>query len=172
MSNNHTKFLPKLMTFYFSLTKSLLSTRATKKFMLDVLYDQYLVKSHFHCLTETELQWHDDLDQIKSIFNGQFKIEFNINEDKCKNIMIRYKDNISIINHVKWNGISVIQFQKVTFGNQPINHSVVYPSPSSFQVNFVNYIIDIVEEYYIEVLLGDLNNFFFLSEFSFRTIHE
>lgn len=92
MSNNHTKFLPKLMTFYFSLTKNLLSIRTIKKFMLDVLYNQYLVKSHFHCLTETELQGHDDLDQIKSIFNGQFKIEFNINEDKCKNIMIRYKD--------------------------------------------------------------------------------
>ena len=133
--------------------------------MLDVLYDQHLVKSHFHCLTETELQWHDDLDQIKSIFNGQFKIEFNINEDKCKNIMIHYKDNISIINHVKWNGISVIQFQKVTFGNQPVNLSVVYPSPSSYQVNFVNYIIDIVEEYNIEILLGDLNNFFFYQSF-------
>ena len=99
--NNHIKFLTKLMISYFSLTKNLLNIPTIKKFMLDVLYDQHLVESHFHCLTETQLQWHDDLDQIKSIFNGQFKIEFNINEDKCKNMVIRYKDNISIINHIK-----------------------------------------------------------------------
>ena len=56
----------------------------------------------------------------------------------------------------------MIQFQKVTFANQPINLSVVYPpSPSSAQVNFVNYMIDIVEEYNFEILLGDLNKIFF-----------
>ena len=99
--NNHIKFLTKLMILYFCLTKNLLNIRTIKKFMLDVLCDQHLVESHFHYLTETQLQWHEDLDQIKSIFNGQFKIEFSINEDKCKNMVIRYKDNISIINHIK-----------------------------------------------------------------------
>ena len=160
------------MILYFSLTKNLLNIRTIMKSMLDVLYDQHLVESHFHCFTETKLQWHDDLDQIKSIFNRQFKIEFNINEDKCKNIVIRYKDNICIINHVKRNGILVIQFQKVTFANQPINLLVVYPpSLSSSQVNFVNYMIDIVEEYNIQILLGDLNNFFSMRVF-FHSIHE
>ena len=95
---------------------------------------------------------------VKSIFNGQFTIEFNINEDKYKSIGICYKDNISIINHhVKLNGISVIQFQKCTFADQPVNLAVVYRSPSSCQVNFVNYLVDIVEENNIDILLGDFN---------------
>ena len=84
-------------------------------------------------------------------------MEFNVNEDKYKNIAICYKDNISIINHVKLNDILVIQFQKSPFADQPINVAVVYRSPSSSRVNFVNYLIDIVEENDIDILLGDFN---------------
>ena len=97
MSNNHIKFLPKLMISYFSLT---INISSIKKLVLGALCDQHLVGSYFHFLTETQLQWHNDLDQIKSIFKEQFKIEINLNDDKYES-MIRYKDNISIINHVK-----------------------------------------------------------------------
>ena len=62
-----------------------------------------------------------------------------------------------LLNHVKLNGISVIQFWKSTFADQPINLAVVNRSPGSSQVNFVNYLIIIVEENNIDILLGDLN---------------
>ena len=88
MSNNQIKFLPKLMVSDFSLTITLLYIRSIKAHMLDVLTDQHLIESDFLCLTETKLQRHNDLDQIKSIFDGQFTIEFNINEDKYKSIAI------------------------------------------------------------------------------------
>ena len=141
----------------YSLTITVLNIRSIKEHMLDVLCDQHLIGSDFLCLTETQLQKHDDLDQIKSIFNGQFTTEFNINEDKYKSIAICYKDNISILNHVRLNGISVMQFQKSTFADQPINLAVVYRSPSSSQVDFVNYLTDIVEENKVDILLGDFN---------------
>ena len=64
----------------FSLTITLLNIRSFRSHTLDVLCDLHLIKSDFLCLTETQLQRHDDLDQTKSIFNGQFTIEFNINE--------------------------------------------------------------------------------------------
>ena len=51
----------------------------------------------------------------------------------------------------------MIQFQKSSFAYQPINFAVVYQSPSSSQVNFVNYLIDIVEENDIDILLDDIN---------------
>ena len=51
----------------------------------------------------------------------------------------------------------MIQFQKSTFADQPINLVVVYQSPSSSQVNFVNYLIDIVEKNNIDILLDDFN---------------
>ena len=141
------------MISYFSL---IINISSIKKLMLGALCDQHLVGSYFHFLTETQLQLHNNLDQIKSIFKGQFKIEFNLNEDKYKS-MIRYKDNISIINYFKSNGISVIQFQKGTFADQSVTFAVVYWSPSSSSANFVNYILDIVEEYNIKILLGDFN---------------
>ena len=100
LSNNQIKFLPKLMISDFSLTITLLNIRSTEVHMLDILNDQHWIELGFLCLTETQLQRHDDLDQIKSIFNGQFTIESNINEDKYKSIAIFYKDNVSIINHV------------------------------------------------------------------------
>ena len=49
----------------------------------------------------------------------------------------------------------VIQFQKCTFADQPINLAVVYRLLSSCQVSFVNYLIDIVEENNIDILLDD-----------------
>ena len=97
------------------------------------------------------------MDQIKSIFDGQFTIKFNINEDKYKSIAICHEYNISIINHVKLNGISVIQFRKSTSAEQPINLAVAYRSPSSSQINFFNYLIDIVEENNIDIFLGHFN---------------
>ena len=51
----------------------------------------------------------------------------------------------------------MIQFQKCTFADQPVNLAVVYRSPSSCQVNFVNYLVNIVEENNIDILLGDFN---------------
>ena len=51
----------------------------------------------------------------------------------------------------------MIQFQKSTFTDQPINLAFVYRSPSSSQVNFVNYLIDIVQKNNIDILLGDFN---------------
>ena len=49
------------------------------------------------------------------------------------------------------------QFQKSTFTNEPINLAVVYRSPSSPQVNFVNCLINIVEKKNIDILLGNFN---------------
>ena len=51
----------------------------------------------------------------------------------------------------------MIQFQKSTFTDQPINLAFVYRSPSSSQVNFVNYLIDIFQKNNIDILLGDFN---------------
>ena len=51
----------------------------------------------------------------------------------------------------------MIQFQKSTFTDQPINLAFVYRSPSSSQVNFVNYLINIVQKNNIDILLGDFN---------------
>ena len=49
------------------------------------------------------------------------------------------------------------QFPKSTFTDEPINLAVVYRSPNSCQVNFVNYLIDIVEKKNIDILLGNFN---------------
>ena len=51
----------------------------------------------------------------------------------------------------------MIQFRKSTVADQLINPAVVYHSPSLFRVNFVNYLIDIVEENNVDILLGDFN---------------
>ena len=125
MSNNQINFLPKLMISDSSLTVNLLNIGLIRMHILDVLCDQYLVESNFLCLTETQLQKHDDLDQTNSIVNGKFKVKCDTNEGKCRSIAICYKDNISILNYVKLNGVSVIQFQKSTFSDQPINLAVV-----------------------------------------------
>ena len=125
MSNNQINFLPKLMISDSSLTVNLLNIGPIRTHMLDVLCDEHLIESNFLCLTETQLQKHDDLDQTNSIVNREFKVKCDTNEGKCKSIAICYKDNISILNHVKLNGVSVMQFQKSTFSDQPINLVVV-----------------------------------------------
>ena len=53
----------------FSLRITLLNICSIKAHMLDVLSDQHLIVI-FLCHTETQLQKHDNLDKIKSIFNG------------------------------------------------------------------------------------------------------
>ena len=51
----------------------------------------------------------------------------------------------------------MIQIRISTFADQPVNLAIVNRSPSSSRVNFVNYLIDIVEENNIDILLGDFN---------------
>ena len=113
MSNNQMKFLPKLMISDLSLIITLLNICSIKMHMIDVLSDNHLTESVFSYLAEAQLRRHDHLDQTKLIFNEQFKIEFKINEDQHKNIVVCSKDDLSITNHVKLNGISGIQYQKV-----------------------------------------------------------
>ena len=49
----------------------------------------------------------------------------------------------------------MIKFQKCTFEDQAINLAVVYRSPSSSRINFVDYLVDIVDN--IDIFLGDFN---------------
>ena len=67
----------------------------------------------------------------------------------CAEMLFRFQWHLNII--------SVIKFQKSTFADQPINPAVVYRSPSSSRVKFVNYLVDIVQEYNMNVSLGDFN---------------
>ena len=91
------------------------------------------------------------------MFSKHFEIQFNISDVKYRSIAICYKNDISIINHVKLDGISVIQFQKSSFDMESVNMAVVYRSPNTSKNEFIFNLAGVIEDYNINILLGDFN---------------
>ena len=51
------------------------------------------------CLTETQLQYNDDVSEAEVSFQKQFKIHFNSSENKYQNIAFCYSSDVHVLHH-------------------------------------------------------------------------
>ena len=93
-----------------SLTVTVLNTRSLSKHAVDISCDYSLVKSDILCLTETQLlpgQQTSDIDR----FLNTFEIAYNTSPNKFQGLALCYCTNVTITNHLKSEGISLLKFE-------------------------------------------------------------
>ena len=140
-----------------SLTISLLNTRSLKKHAVDIVKESRLMDSDIICLTETHICINDDLCDIEQILCN-FDIHFNTCEQMFLNLAICLGNDVKVVAHEKFPGISMIDVVKPSFSKRIMRLLLLYRSPNSPIPLFYERLRQIVDpELHIDIILGDFN---------------
>ena len=140
-----------------TLNITLLNMRSLKKHYKDIMKDLHLLDSDILCLTESQLQTDEDTSVIESRFQEHFKIHFNSNENKYRNITFCYSNRVSVLDHEDHNAITVIVITKSQFYEYPIAIALVYRSPNIPITSYLDQLVYFTNARRIDVLLRDFN---------------
>ena len=134
----------------------MLNTRSLSKHDIDIAADMHLCNSDVICLTETQLLPDFDTFNIEENING-FILEYNhCASHKFKSLAICYRE-MTLIEHVKFPGVSIITFLKSKFSPDPFTLLLIYRQPGNVQQSFYDNLTGIFEIKKIDVVLGDFN---------------
>ena len=126
----------------YSLTVSLLNTRSLKKHAVDIA---------------EEICIYDDVSEIEQTLSD-FNIHFNTSEQKFCNLAICLCNDINVVAHKRFPGISMIDVLKPSFSKQILRLILLYCSPNSSITLFYESLREIVcPELHVDIILGDFN---------------
>ena len=91
-----------------TLTVTLLNTRSLSEHAIDISCDLSLVNNDILCLTETQLQPEQHLSDIERLLN-KFQIIYNTSTDKFQGLALCHLSNVTIIDHLRSDGISLLK---------------------------------------------------------------
>ena len=115
-----------------SLTVSLLNTQSLKRHAADISRARLLTENHILCLTESQITNDIDVAEIKEQLST-FDIYFN----PCQG------QNIVLLKHKTFPGISVIDITKTSFSHNAIWFMQLHHSPGSSLTTFYNTLEDL-----------------------------
>ena len=108
-------------------------------------------------LTETQLQYNDDISEIEVSFQKQFKIHFNSSKNKYQNTAFCYANDVHVLLHENYNVVSIFNILKPSFQKYPITVALLYRSPNSYQVAFIDHLNYFITAKNLDILLGDFD---------------
>ena len=102
-----------------------------RKHALDIKYSKCLVNSDLICLTETHLLQSDDTTGIEQTLSD-FHIEHNCsNVCKFRSLAFCLNKNVLVMEHEKFEGVSILTVRKLGFVNVNIKIALIYRQPNS-----------------------------------------
>ena len=140
-----------------SLTISLLNARLIKRHAVNISRTRQLTENDILCFTESQIT--NDTDVIEAVIEqlSSFKIYFNSCGETYQNLAICLCENIILLQHDNFPGISIIDITKSIFSYEIIRIMLVYRSPNSSLTSFYNTLEIFLWRYYIGIVLGDFN---------------
>ena len=135
----------------------MLNTRSLKKHAVDIAKESHLMQSDIICLTETQICIYDDVSEIEQTLSD-FNIHFNTSEQKFCNLAICLCNDINVVAHKRFPGLSMIDVLKPSFSKQMLRLILLYRSPNSSITLFYARLREIGRpELHVEIILGDFN---------------
>jgi len=139
-----------------NLTITLLNIRSLRKHAVDINSDKRLVNNDILFLTETQLSPNNPTADIEQTLSC-FQFEFNSSHiSKYKSLAFCYQNQVSVIEHEKHEGMSILTIRKPSFADISIKIALIYRQPNSTLRTFYE-VIQAVVERQIDILLGDFN---------------
>lgn len=130
--------LPELVLTNVSLLLTLLTARSLKKHVINILVDTVLLQNDVLALTEIQLQLEENVLSIMTQMSCHFSCQFNLNENKYRSIAVYSTHNVSVIDHQRYDCISVVTLIKPQFTQTLVTIAVIYRSTSSFMSVFLD----------------------------------
>ena len=155
--------LPKLVLTNVSLTLSLtlrlLLVRSLKKHVTNIYLHVTtgLLQNDILALTEIQLKQGNNSSPIGTQLSYHFSCQFNLNENKYRRIAVCNSHNVSVIDHQRCDGISVVTLIKSHLSQTPVTIAVIYRSPSGSISIFLKRVARVLEQNQIHILMGDFN---------------
>ena len=120
--------LPKLVLTNVLLTLTLLHARSLKKHVINILEDTGLLQNYVLALTEIQLKQEQNLSPIVTQMSCHFSCQFNLNENNNRSIAVCVPHNVSVTDHQRYEGISVVTLIRPQFSQTPVTIAVIYRS--------------------------------------------
>ena len=135
-----------------SLTTSLLKTRSLKRHAVDISRAMQLRENDILCLTESQISNDTDVTEVLEQLSS-FKIYFNSCGERHQNIAICLRQNIILLKHDTFPGISIIDITKSSFSYDIIRIMLVYRSPNSSLTSSYTTLENFLRRYCIDIVL-------------------
>ena len=113
-----------------SLMLTLLNMRSLKSHVTDLINDQDLIVNDLLCLTEIQVELEDNTSNIEGGLWQFDNVSFNTNFNKCRSLSLCTTRDITLTNHQKFDGFSLVTFIKQSFVDHPVTMILLYRSPN------------------------------------------
>ena len=87
---------------------------------MNIVIDKHLLDNYIFCLTEAQLETNDDILPIESALQRQYRMNFNVVENKFKSIAYGYSNQITNLLNENFEVISTFTLMNQQFSNTPI----------------------------------------------------
>ena len=132
----------------------MLNARSLKRHAVDISRARQLTENDILCLTESQITNDTDVTEVLEQLSS-FKIYFNSCGKRHQNLAICLRDNIILLKHDTFPGISSIEITKSSFSYDIIWIMLVYHSPNFSLKFFYNSLENFLRRYCIDKVLGD-----------------
>ena len=132
----------------------MLNARSLKRHAVDISRARQLAENDILCLTESQITNDTDVTEVLEQLSS-FKIYFNSCGKRHQNLAICLHDNIILLKHDTFPGISSIDITKSSFSYDIIWIMLVYCSPNFSLKSFYNSLENFLRHYCIDKVLGD-----------------
>ena len=137
------------------LTVAVLNTRSLSKHAVDIACDCSLVDNDILCLTETQLLPAQQTSHIERLLN-KYEIIYNTSPNKFQGLALSHCSNVTILDHLKSEGISLLKFEKNTFHEAPLTMLLLYRKQAWPIPSFTDALSQLLFDP-IDIILGDFN---------------
>ena len=107
-------------------------------------------------MTETQVELEYNTSNIEGGLR-QFYVSFNLNLIKYRSLALCTTRNITLTNHKKFDGFSLVTFIEQSFVHHPITMILLYRSPNSPETVFLDMINQLLTLSTVHLILGDFS---------------
>ena len=122
-----------------SLMLTLLNVKSLKNHVIDLIKDQELLVNDLLCLTETQIELEDNTPNIEGGLRQFYNVSFNSNLSKYRRLALCATRDITLTNH-QFDGFFLVTFIKQSFVDHSITMILLYRSPNSSEIVFLDMI--------------------------------
>ena len=134
----------------------MLNTRSLKRHAVDISRAGQRTENDILCLTESQITNDTDVTEVLQQLSS-FKFYFNSGVERHQNLAICLRENIILLKHDTFLGISIIDITKSSFSYDIIRIMLVYRSPNSSLTYFCNTLEKFLRRYFIDIVLSGFN---------------
>ena len=123
---------------------------------MDINRTKELMENDILCLTESQITNDTDGTEIFEQLST-LKVCFNSCGARHQNLAFCLGQNIVLLKHEAFPGISIIDIRKDSFSHDIIRVMLLYRSPNSSLTSYYNTLEDVLSDSFIDIVLGDFD---------------